>query len=32
MPDGEQIQSVLDGSSFGSEEAEATDLESEALP
>jgi hypothetical protein len=32
MPDGEQIQPVLDGSSFGSEEAEATDLESEALP
>ena len=32
MPDGEQIQPVLDGSSFVSEEAAATDLESEALP
>ena len=32
VPDGEQIQPVLDGSSFVSEEAAATDLESEALP
>jgi len=30
-PDGEQMQPVLDGSTFVSEEA-AVDLESEALP